>query len=113
MPSGSKKRYLIHNIGREADDFEDRFFEAGCDDASISVVKGTVVLSFSRGAKNFLHALVSAIKDVRAAGVMIVRVEPDTFVSMSDIAERIGMTRQAVSLLIQGERGPGGFPLRR
>ena len=101
---------IARGIDPEADAFEDCFFEAGCDDALISVVKGAVVLNFSRESKNFLHALISAIRDVRAAGAMVARVEPDTLVSMSDIAERVGATRQSVSLLIQGERGPGGFP---
>ena len=36
--------------------------------------------------------------------------EPDTFVSISDIAERINASRQAVSLWTLGKRGPGEFP---
>ncbi|MFG2056900.1 hypothetical protein ACGFI9_23050 [Micromonospora sp. NPDC048930] len=31
-------------------------------------------------------------------------------VSVSDIARRVGMTREAVRLWVKGQRGPGGFP---
>jgi hypothetical protein len=68
---------VAEGVDPAADDFEDRFFEAGCDDALISVVRGSVILGFSREAKNFAHALLSAIRDVRAAGAKVVRVEPE------------------------------------
>ncbi len=38
------------------------------------------------------------------------RVAPEHLVSLADIAERVSMTRQAISLLIQGRRGSGDFP---
>lgn len=90
--------------------FVDRFFEAGCSDALISVVKGNVVLDFTREAKNLAHAVATAIRDVHRAGARARRIEPDSYVSMSDIAERAGLTRQAVSLFVSGERGAGDFP---
>ena len=37
------------------------------------------------------------------------RVDQD-LVSVSDIARRAGRTRESVRLLVDGERGPGGFP---
>jgi hypothetical protein len=37
------------------------------------------------------------------------RVDPD-LVSVSDIARRVGRTRESVRLLIDGKRGPGSFP---
>lgn len=43
------------------------------------------------------------------AGVTVERIEPDPLVSLSDIAERAGFTRQAVSLYAKAERGKG-FP---
>lgn len=90
---------------------EDRIYTAGCDDALLSVVKGSILLDFNREAKNLTHAIISAITDIRSAGLEIVRIEPDSYASLSDIAERSGLTRQSVSLLVQGKRGPGGFPL--
>jgi transcriptional regulator with XRE-family HTH domain len=101
---------VITGIDPNDDAFEDRLYEAGCDDALVSVVKGAVVLDFVREAKNFTHAVASAILDARKAGADVVRIGPDSYATLSDIAERTGLTRQAVSLLIQGKRGPGGFP---
>ena len=34
----------------------------------------------------------------------------DELVSMSDIAERVGRSRQSVSMLVSGQRGTGNFP---
>lgn len=96
---------VVAGLDPDADDFEDRFFEAGCDDATISVFKGSILLDFEREAKSFLHAVASAIGNVGKAGATVVRIEPDHLVSLSDIAERTGLTRAAVSLFSQGKRG--------
>ena len=90
--------------------FEDRFFEAGCSDALVTLVKGNVVLEFTREADNLVNAVVSAIRDVHRAGARARRIEPDSYVTISDIAERSGLTRQAISLYASGERGSGDFP---
>ena len=102
---------VVSGIDPSEEGFEDRLYEAGCDDTLVAVVKGTLVLDFAREAKNFTHALVSAIQDVQRAGAQVVWVEPDTYVNVSDIAERSGLSRQAVSLMVQGKRGSGDFPL--
>ena len=83
----------------------DRFFAAGCDDATISVQKGLFVIDFDRDANSFKEALVSAIHDVKRAGATIERIEPDYLVNASDIACRMGATRAAVSLYASGKRG--------
>ena len=54
---------LASGFDSTAPDFEDRFFEAGCDDATLAFVKGRIVLEFQRKAPNFSHALASAIQD--------------------------------------------------
>jgi hypothetical protein len=87
----------------------ERLFEAGCDDATVSLQKGRCVIEFEREAMTFEEALESAIHDVRAAGAMIERIEPDHLVNASDIAARGGFTRAAVSLYAGGKRGEG-FP---
>jgi hypothetical protein len=89
--------------------FADRFFEAGCDDATISFQKGVIILEFDREAKTFFHALKSAIANVRDAGAEVVNIEPDHLVSLSDIAERAGITRAAASNYAKGSRGKN-FP---
>jgi len=100
---------VASGLDHEADDFEDRLFEAGCDDATISVQKGLIILEFAREARTFAAALISAMRDVRRAGATIERVEPDHLVSASDIASRSGIGRAAVSLYASGKRGEG-FP---
>ncbi|MEW5421403.1 helix-turn-helix transcriptional regulator [Amorphus sp. 3PC139-8] len=100
---------VASGLNPEAEDFEDRFFAAGCDDATISLVRSRILLDFDREAKNLIQAVVSAVRDVERAGARVERIEPDPLVSISDIAERSGLTRQAVSLYARGERG-AGFP---
>lgn len=96
---------VASGLDHEADDFEDRFYEAGCDDATISFQKGVIVLDFARESENFGKALVSAIADVQRAGAKVERIEPDYLVSLSDIASRSGLSRAAISLYGKGERG--------
>ena len=85
--------------------FDDKFFEAGCDDATISVQKGAIILEFNRESKTFSHALWSAIRDVEKAGAIITHVEPDHLVSLTDIATRSGLTKAAISNYANGDRG--------
>jgi hypothetical protein len=92
-----------HN--RNAGDYEDRLYEAGCDDATISLQRGVIVIDFAREAATMTRAVISAIRDVQSAGVTIERIEPDYLVSVSDISERTGLSRQAISLYARGERG--------
>ena len=95
---------IASGLDPETEDFEDRFFEAGCDDATISFSKGLIVLEFHREAKNFAQAVYSAAADILKAGALLERVEPDYLVSGSDIAARCGLSRAAVSLYAKGER---------
>ena len=90
-------------------DIAERFFEAGCDDATIAIQKGLIVIEFEREARTFLNALMSGVRDVERTGAKIERIEPDYLVSASDIAKRAGIGRAAVSLYATGRRGQG-FP---
>ena len=94
----------------DTDEWEYAFYEAGCDDATVSLQRGVFILFFDREAENFENAARSACEDIRSAGAKILRIEPDPLVSSSDIAERAGITRQAVSLYTTGGRGDN-FPL--
>lgn len=100
---------IASGLDPSAADFENRLFEAGCDDSIVAFVKGRIVLEFEREARNFGHALVSAVRDVTRAGAKVARIEPDYLVSLTDIAERVGITRAAASLYSHGKRGQG-FP---
>jgi hypothetical protein len=100
---------IASGLNPEAEDFEDRFFEAGCDDATLSFQKGVIILEFAREAVSFSNAVASACHDVLRAGASVDRIEPDYLVSLSEIAERSGKSRQAISLYTNGDRGEG-FP---
>jgi hypothetical protein len=96
---------VASGLDPESEDFADRFFEAGCGDATISYQKGLIIIEFDREARNLAHALLSAVADVHRAGAKVEHIEPDCLVSMSDIAGRTKMSRAAVSLFAKGERG--------
>ena len=96
---------IASGLDPEAADFEDRFFAAGCDDATLSFQKGVIILEFHREAVSFSRAIASAYENVLNAGARVERIEPDHLVSLSEIAERAGLTRQGISLYTRGERG--------
>ncbi len=48
--------------------YEDRLFNAGCDDALAAVIGGSLYLDFDRDAASFADAVDSATKDVERAG---------------------------------------------
>jgi len=98
--------------GEFTPDAEDALIEAGCDDATISVRSGRPFLNFSRRAASFKDAVLSAIRNIREAGVgvSVLRIDPCNLVTQAEIARRMGMTRQYVHQLVNGTRGMGGFP---
>jgi Helix-turn-helix len=91
---------------------EDALFEAGCSDATLSWVYGGLFMEFSRTAPSLEEAILSAIRDVRKAniGADVLMIDECNMVTQSEIARRSGHTRQYISQLINGTRGPGTFP---
>lgn len=87
-------------------------FEAGVDDSTIGRVGSIQYLDFDREAETFADAVFSATESIEAVvpGARVVHLEPDDLVTMSEIAERTGRSRESVRLLIGGDRGPGAFP---
>jgi transcriptional regulator with XRE-family HTH domain len=100
---------IASGLDPDAEDFADRFFEAGCDDATISFQKGHIIADFTREAASIGAAIASAVADVTRAGAQVDRVEPDPLVSLSDIAARTGLTRAAITNYANGQRA-AGFP---
>ena len=100
-----------------AADFETRFLEAGCDDATVAFQKGRILVDFSRVAVSLEAAVTSAVANVCAAGARIERIEPDPLVSLSDIAGRARLSRSALTHYFRGHRVSGrggeGFPAPR
>ncbi len=73
---------------------------------------GSFLLEFDRRSRNFPRALIAAINELLKAlpKAEILRVEEDDLATMADIARRAGRTPESVRLLVNGKRGPGGFP---
>jgi hypothetical protein len=92
------------------DEILEALFEAGGDDATIRTSGALVLADFDREAPTMLEALTSAIRQVRAVGLDVRSVEPSDFVTLSEIADRLGRTRESVRLLAEGQRGAGDFP---
>ena len=73
---------------------------------------GSFLLEFDRRSRNFPRALIAAIDELLKAlpKAEILRVVEDDLATMADIARRAGRTPESVRLLVNGKRGPGGFP---
>ncbi|MGE3999293.1 MAG: helix-turn-helix domain-containing protein [Planctomycetaceae bacterium] len=91
-------------------DAEEKLFNSGCDDATLSFRSGRPFVTFTRAAASLKDAILSAIEDVKKAGFDVLRVDVCDLVTQSDIARRIGLSRQRVNQYILGLRGPLGFP---
>jgi hypothetical protein len=86
--------------------------KAGCTDALFGR-RGTVFYAdFDREEDSFGEAVLSAIQGVERAvrGLKVTRVEPEELVSAAQIAVRTKRSRESIRLLVEGKRGPGGFP---
>jgi hypothetical protein len=107
-------RLIISGIELTDDDLN-AFYEAGCDDATFSHERdGSVQALFDREADAAETAILSAIVDVEGAGIgaRTVRVwTDDDWLTASEIAQRVGRTRQSIAQLVRGVRGPSGFPM--
>jgi predicted DNA-binding transcriptional regulator AlpA len=100
---------IASGLDPAAEDFESRFYEAGCDDATVSFQRGHIIVDFAREAESIDVAIASAIEGVLTAGAKIDRIEPDPLVGLAEIASRTGMSRAAMTQYAKGQRG-SGFP---
>ena len=100
---------IASGLDPAAEDFADRFFNTGCDDATISFQKGHIIVAFARDADSIHAAICSAVECVEKAGARVARIEPDPLVSLADIAARTGLTRAAISQYSKGQRS-ADFP---
>ncbi len=103
---------IVAGADVQTDEALNALAEVGCDDATVGSSGGVQHLDFDREASSYLAAVLSAIEDVEAAvpGVRTVRVLPDEYVTLAEIAQRTGRTRESARLLSIGERGPGASP---
>ena len=89
---------------------EDRLVQAGCDDALICAYGKTVFLQFEREATTARHALQSALRNICNAGFSIHAIEESGCASVSEMAQRSGLSRSAIDNYLKGRRGGEGFP---
>lgn len=99
--------FVVEGVDPEDEHLEDKFFDAGCDDATIALMRGMVAVCFDRRADRYVDAVLSAYENVRDAGASVVRFEPDFLVNATEIADRAGLSRAAISLYEKGERASG------
>lgn len=86
-------------------------YETGCSDAAVETGPLGTVLDFSRESSSLAEALVSAVHDIeKVPGLRAIGIACDNIVSLAEIAEHAGVSREAVRLWSNGQRGPGGFP---
>ena len=103
---------VLSGFTKLSSDVEDALYGGRCDDALLSVRAGVPYLDFDREASSFQDAVLSAVRDVEQAlpRARVLRVEPDDFVTASEIGRRVNRTRESIRQLASGARGPGGFP---
>lgn len=97
---------ILKNVHEKTVDLEDSLFEANCDDALIHFKHGTVYLDFDRKASSLEEAVISAIIDIQSSSIDadVASVAPENLVTESEIAKRLKISRQTISLWIKGKR---------
>lgn len=89
----------------------DSLFATGCGDAAFGEEQGLPVAEFNREAPTLADAIASAVREVEATGLLVLRALDDDLVTLADIGSRIGRSRESVRRYAAGMRGPGGFPV--
>ncbi len=101
----------LSGVRMDTEGLADALYTHGCDDALICYYGNSVYVEFDREAESLDKAIQTAIDNIEASGTgAIVESVDSALVSLSDIAQRSGLTRQAITLLKDGLRGIGDFP---
>lgn len=98
-------------LDRQPTDVElDMLCVEGCNDAAFGTENGFPIAEFDREADTMADAITSAVKTLDHAGLTALRVLDQDLVTLADIADRIGQSRESVRRYATGDRGPGAFP---
>lgn len=103
-------RYQLPAGHHDVDAAVERLGAAGCDDALVGIgIPGRLALAFTREAPDAWTAVMTALEDVRRAlpSAALIEAAPD-LVGLSDVAELLGVSRQAMRKLMLAH--PGHFP---
>ncbi|MCS4088627.1 hypothetical protein [Rhizobium sp. BK176] len=68
---------IATGLDHDAPDFEQKFYDAGCDDALVIYRSGLICVSFARDAATMEEAIVSATDAVKSTGATIIRIDRD------------------------------------
>jgi hypothetical protein len=73
---------------------------------------GSFLVELDRCAPSLSGALTTALAELLRAlpHATVLRVEGNDLATMADIAKRTGRSPESIRLLVNGQRGPGGFP---
>ena len=113
-PNGRTYEFTLQLKGPDvtAEEVFDVLSEATEDSALFSKSGGLQFADFDLRAHSFPEAVSRAIRMVDGAlpGLRVVKILPEDLVTRGEIAARTGRSRQNITQLIKGQRGPGGFP---
>ncbi|MBY5983037.1 DNA-binding protein [Halomonas sp. DP5Y7-2] len=104
-------KYQLANHDSDLDALVERLGAAGCDDALVGVGQpGRLALEFSREADSAEEAVRTALADVKSAApsARLIEASPD-LVGLTDVADIVGVSRQAMRKLMLAHRAT--FPL--
>ena len=98
-------------LDREPTDDEfDALVDAGCDDAAFGVEGGLAIAEFDRKAPALADAIASAARAIESVGLRAIRVVDGDLLTLADIADRVGRSRESIRRYMTGARGGGNFP---
>lgn len=95
---------VIRDARADNEALEDRLFAAGCDDALLCFYNKIPYLEFDREGENAKAAIQSALQDIRNAGFQDLVVQESGYATLSEMAQRAGLTRAALSNYATGKR---------
>ena len=100
-------KYQLTDQDSDLDALIERLGAAGCDDALVGVGQsGRLALEFSREADSAEEAVRTALSDVKSAvpSARLVEASPD-LVGLTDVADIVGISRQAMRKLMVAHQG--------
>jgi hypothetical protein len=87
-----------------------KFVDGGAGDATFGTERSVSVVEFDREAASLAEAVASAIRELEDADIKAVRVVDEDLLTLADIADKVGQSRESIRRYASGDRGPGGFP---
>lgn len=106
-------KYQLADHDSDLDAIVERLGAAGCDDTLVGVGQpGRLALEFSRETDNAREAVRTALADVKNAvpAARLIEASPD-LVGLTDVADIVGVSRQAMRKLMVAHRGVFPMPV--